>query len=150
MSRKFLKFVKKHVNNFSIVLSNAHKMLQPSPFSKMILLSLISWIFEGFGFYLILSKFNLHLSLEWSFFIYAFSIIIGSITMIPGGLGITEGSLTYLLVESGVSKNISVAATFLFRIATLWFAVVIGIISLIIYQKKIGKLNFEKTSSNET
>ena len=111
---------------------------------------MISWIFEGFGFYLILIKFGIDISLGWSFFIYAFSIIIGSIAMIPGGLGVTEGSLTLLLIESGATKNIAVAATFIFRIATLWFAVIIGVFSLVLYQKKTGKLNFEQIPNDKT
>lgn len=142
------KFIKKHVNNFSIVLSNSHKMLQPAPFFKMILLSLVSWFLEGFAFYLILIKFAVPISLEWSFFIYAFSIIIGSVSMIPGGIGVTEGSLTFLLIESGVTKNIAVLATFIFRVASLWFAVGIGILSLLKYQRKIGKLKFNDLSKD--
>ena len=67
------KFIKKHVDNFTIVLSNSHKMLQPAPFIKMILLSLVSWFFEGFAFYLILTKLSVPISIEWSFFIYALS-----------------------------------------------------------------------------
>ncbi len=136
------KFIKKHINNFSVVLANSHKMLQPLPFIKMTLLSLVSWFFEGFAFYLILAKFSVPISLEWSFFVYALSIIIGSVSMIPGGIGITEGSLTFLLIESGVTKNIAVLATFIFRVASLWFAIAIGILSLFKYQKKIGKVEF--------
>ena len=143
-------YFKNHIKNFSIVLTNSHKMLQPFPFINMILLSLISWIFEGYAFYLILSKFGIDISLGNSFFIYAFSIIVGSVAMIPGGLGVTEGSLTFLLIESGATKNIAVAATFIFRVATLWFAVIIGVFSLVIYQKKIGKLNFEQLLNDKT
>ena len=140
------KFIKKHVDNFTIVLSNSHKMLQPAPFIKMILLSLVSWFFEGFAFYLILTKLSVPISIEWSFFIYALSIIIGSVSMIPGGIGVTEGSLTFLLIEIGVTKNIAVLATFIFRVASLWFAVAIGILSLLKYQKKIGKIKFSDIS----
>ena len=141
-----IKFMSKHINNLSIAIANSQKMLRPSPFIKMILLSLISWLFEGFGFYLILIKLEVNISMIWSFFIYSFSIILGSMAMIPGGLGVTEGSLTLLLVESSVSKDIAVAATFLFRLATLWFAVFIGIISLLVYQKKIGNIQFKNFS----
>ena len=60
--------------------------------------------------------------------------------MIPGGLGVTEGSLTYLLIESGATKNIAVAAALIFRITTLWFAVLIGIVSLSLYQKRFDQV----------
>ena len=134
------RMINKHIENISVVLENSRQMLQPSPLIKMILLSLISWIFEGFGFYLILVQFGIAVSVDWSFFIYTFSIIMGSISMIPGGLGVTEGSITYLLIESGATRNIAVAVALIFRIATLWFAVLIGIVSLSLYQKRFGQI----------
>jgi uncharacterized protein (TIRG00374 family) len=63
--------------------------------------------------------------------------------MLPGGLGITEGSLTYLLVQKDVPMDISVATTFIIRVVTLWFAVLVGIISLSFYQKRFGKIKIE-------
>jgi uncharacterized protein (TIRG00374 family) len=89
----------------------------------MFLLSFVSWFFECFGFYLILENFDNSISLFWSSFAYAFSTILGSITMLPGGLGVTDGSLAFLLVQKGFSADISVTATFIIRVVTLWFAV---------------------------
>jgi uncharacterized protein (TIRG00374 family) len=63
--------------------------------------------------------------------------------MLPGGLGITEGSLTYMLIRENVSNNIAFATTFIVRVVTLWFAVLVGIVSVFIYQKKFGKINIE-------
>jgi len=59
---------------------------------------------------------------------------------LPGGLGLTEGSLTFLLVQKGVSADIAVATTFIVRVVTLWFAVLVGIVSLSFYQKRFGKI----------
>jgi uncharacterized protein (TIRG00374 family) len=60
--------------------------------------------------------------------------------MLPGGLGLTEGSLTFLLVEKNVPVDVSVATTFIVRVVTLWFAVLVGIVSLSFYQKRFGKI----------
>jgi uncharacterized protein (TIRG00374 family) len=109
----------------------------------MIGVSLISWFFECLGFYLILFNFNTDVSVLWSTFIYSFSTIAGSITMLPAGLGVTEGSLTLLLVEGGFAKNIAVASTFIVRVVTLWFALIVGIISISLYQKRFGKISVE-------
>ncbi|MEN8192216.1 MAG: lysylphosphatidylglycerol synthase transmembrane domain-containing protein [Bacteroidota bacterium] len=145
-----LKLINRHIKNVTTALSNSRKLLAIKPLLITLIISFISWISEGLIFYLILSSFDIDISILWSFFIYAFSIIVGSISMIPGGLGITEGSMTYLLVESGVAKNFAVAATLLFRIATLWFALLLGSYSLLLYQKKIGKSNFDYLNSNNT
>ena len=63
--------------------------------------------------------------------------------MLPGGLGVTEGSLTFLLVQKQVATDVAVATTFLIRVVTLWFAVLVGIISLSLYQKRYGKIKIE-------
>ena len=75
------------------------------------------------------------------------SIIIGAISMLPGGLGVTEGSLTFMLVQKGVSNQYAVASTFIIRAVTLWFAVLIGVISVSIYQKRFGKIIIEPEKS---
>ena len=70
-------------------------------------------------------------------FIYAISTIAGAISMLPGGLGSTELGMSLLLRKLvGASVGQATAATFLIRIITLWFAVVLGAIVLAANQKK--------------
>ena len=77
-------------------------------------------------------------------FIYAFSTIVGAIAMMPGGVGATEATLTGLMLLLQIPKDISVASTIIIRVSTLWFAVLVGIIALYIYQlmtnRKIDKM----------
>ena len=63
--------------------------------------------------------------------------------MLPGGLGVTEGSLTFMLIQENISKDVAVATTFIVRVVTFWFAVIVGIISVSFYQKRYGKLTIE-------
>lgn len=135
-----IKFLSKYILKFESAYNSIYALLRPKPFLYMIALSLVSWFFECLGFYLILDNFNLDFSLFWASFTYAFSTIIGSITMLPGGLGVTDGSITYLLLLGGVMENIAVAATFIVRVVTLWFAVLVGIVSLIYYRKRFGNI----------
>jgi len=46
-------------------------------------------------------------------------------------------------MEKGISADISVATTFIVRAVTLWFAVLVGIISLTFYQKRFGQIKIE-------
>lgn len=137
----------KLLNKYKLSINNAYessyKLLAVMPLIKMTLLSVISWGFECLGYYLILSNFNIELSFVWASFAYAFATIIGAVSMLPGGLGITEGSLTYLVIAQGYSKDIAFASTFIVRAVTLWFAVLIGVLSVLIYQKKFGSINFD-------
>jgi uncharacterized protein (TIRG00374 family) len=119
------------------------------PLLKMSLLSLVSWFFECFGYYIILINFGLDVSLLWATFCYGFATIVGAITMLPGGLGVTEGSLTFLLIQKGASKEIAVTSTFIVRIVTLWFAVLVGVISVTFYQRRFGKIYPEIVERND-
>ncbi|CUS88292.1 flippase-like domain-containing protein [Candidatus Kryptobacter tengchongensis] len=87
-------------------------------------------------------SYSIDLSLNLATFIYSFSTLAGAISMLPGGLGFTEGSMSGLLIFNKIPKNTAVAITIIIRFATLWFAVALGLIALYIFQKKI--VNFKK------
>jgi uncharacterized protein (TIRG00374 family) len=141
------KFLRKHLESIHSAYESSYQLLRPVPLINMTLLSLVSWSFECLGYHLILINFNLEVSYLWSAFSYCFAIIVGSITMLPGGLGVTEGSLTFMLIRNNVPKNIAVASTFIIRVVTLWFAVLIGIFSVTIYQNRFGKISVETVSN---
>ncbi len=136
-------FLKKHLISIHNAYESSYQMLRPLPLFYMTLLSLASWSFECLGYHIILLNFGADVSFSWSSFSYAFAIIVGAVTMLPGGLGATEGSLTFLLIQKGYSKNIAVASTFIIRLVTLWFAVLVGIISVTFYQKRFGKITVD-------
>jgi glycosyltransferase 2 family protein len=108
-----------------------------------ILISVVAWGFECVGFYVIINGFwieNLfHIDIFVATFVYGFSTIAGSITMLPGGLGATDASITGLLVLLSIPKSIAVASTLLIRVATLWFAVIVGIAAILLYQRVTRK-----------
>ncbi len=110
------------------------KVLIPS-----VLISTISWFFECIGFYIVIKAYSNDFTLDLATFIYSFSTIAGAVSMLPGGLGITEGSLTSLLILNKIKKDSAVAITIIIRFATLWFAVALGILSLYTFQKMIHK-----------
>lgn len=145
------KFLYKHIQKIHTAYNSVYSMLRPKPLLIATFISLISWFFECLGFYLVINIFakplNLEVSILSATFIYAFSTLIGAVAMLPGGVGMTEASLTGLLMFSKIPKDISVASTIMIRLATLWFAVFVGIIAILIFQKinnkKIENINFE-------
>jgi len=132
--------LRKHMEKIRESHDSIQKMVSPKPLSIMILISIVSWFFECFSLYLVLEVFNPQITVMWSSFIYAFSTVAGALSFFPGGLGITEGSLTFLISDAGFSTDIAILATFIIRVATLWFAIFIGAISLFLLQKRIGKI----------
>ena len=65
-------------------------------------------------------------------FVYAFASLAGAVSMLPGGLGVAEGSLTGLLAGLGTPLPEAAAATLLVRGATLWLAVALGVVTLLV------------------
>ncbi len=133
----------KFISNFSHKIHEAYEsiyqMVQPKQLFVAILLSMMAWFFECLGFYLVINNFGFekvfHIDIFVATFIYGFATIAGAVTMLPGGLGATDASITGLLMLLNIPKNISVASTLIIRIATLWFAVFVGIVSISIYQR---------------
>jgi len=94
-------------------------------------LSVIAWFFECLAFSVILHGLGGGLPLRATTFAYAFASLAGAVSMLPGGLGVAEGSLTGLLVGLGTPLPEAAAATLLVRAATLWLAVAVGVVTLL-------------------
>lgn len=135
-----IRFLRKYAVHIETMYESSNQLLKPAPLFSMTALSLVSWGLECFAYYLILVNFQIDVSFSWASFVYAFSTIVGAVTMLPGGLGVTEGSLTLLVNNAGYPLNNALASTFLIRIITLWFAVLVGVISVALYQKRFGKI----------
>jgi len=100
-----------------------------------IALGLVAWGAEGVAFYYIMHVLGSDLSLQTALFIYAFSMLVGALSFLPGGLGGTEATMVALLILNNVAQPQAVAATVLIRLATLWFAVALGVIALSISER---------------
>ena len=101
-----------------------------------ITLGLIAWGAEGMAFYYIMQVLGSDLSLRIALFIYAFSMLVGALSFLPGGLGGAEATMVTLLMLNQVAQPQAVAATVLIRLVTLWFAVALGIVSLVMNERK--------------
>jgi uncharacterized protein (TIRG00374 family) len=101
-----------------------------------IALGVVAWGAEGLAFYYIMHVLGSDLSLPIALFIYAFSILVGAFSFLPGGLGGFEASMIALLILKHVAQPQAVAATVLIRLVTLWFAVALGVIALSMPERK--------------
>jgi uncharacterized protein (TIRG00374 family) len=113
-------------------------MLRPGPLLFGTLLALLAWGLECGSLYTIVHGFP-GSTMPWdaAVFAYSASTIVGALAMLPGGLGVTEAGMTGLLQALGgssMTKEVATAATMLVRLATLWFAVGIGLVALGIYR----------------
>ena len=101
-----------------------------------IVIGLVAWGSEGLAFYYIMHVLGSDLTLQGALFIYAFSMLVGALSFLPGGLGGTEATMVALLMLHNIPQPQAVAATVLIRLATLWFAVALGVIAMTLPERK--------------
>lgn len=94
-------------------------------------LSLVAWAAEAWAFHLILESLGYQIPIAIAVFIYAVSMLAGALSFMPGGLGGAEAMMIALLMWQEVPAGPAVAATVVIRLATLWFAVFIGLLALL-------------------
>ena len=131
-----LPFVQKVVPALRQSYQNMNLLVRPRPLVQGLLYAVIAWWLECVALFVILSGFpELSPTLGHCVFIYAFATLAGAVTMLPGGLVFTEGSMIVLLtaiVPFMVTEDVTVAtaATVVVRFCTLWFAVALGLCAM--------------------
>ncbi|HRA48502.1 MAG TPA: lysylphosphatidylglycerol synthase transmembrane domain-containing protein, partial [Thermomicrobiales bacterium] len=119
------------------------KLLSPRLLGTGTGIGVISWTGECLAFFLVLV--GLGLDATWSLlliatFVLAVSSLAGGISMLPGGLGVADasvaGMLLILIHDSRMDESMAIAATLLIRFATLWFAVLLGAVMLLLLRRR--------------
>jgi uncharacterized protein (TIRG00374 family) len=103
-----------------------------------LLLGLCAWTLTSFSFVLLLNALNLDVKLIHALSIFPTSMLLGAASMLPGGIGTTELAIVSLLNSEGVELHKAGLAAVAIRAATLWFAIVLGLLSLIICETKVN------------
>lgn len=103
----------------------------PSALLVPTLLSVVAWGAEGVALYVLLVGFAQTVPLPLAVFFYATATLAGALVPVPGGLGLVEGMLREALLHlGGVEQGAATAAMILVRLATLWWAVIVGFLAL--------------------
>ena len=114
------------------------RCVAPWPLFLTIVLSVIAWGAECYGYQLVFKGWATTRSARGCVFLYAFATVAGG--AMPGGLGVADGVLAggaATLIE-GISQPVSVAAAILIRVCTLWIGVAIGAVALIKVSSMLG------------
>lgn len=106
----------------------------PTMFGAMSLGGL-GWFAEGAAFYLLMNWMGADISLATCVVIFVFSTLAGGLTGAPGGVGGAEAAMIALLSLEGIPLSMSIPATAVIRLTTLWFAIVIGLVIFPIAEK---------------
>ncbi len=138
LPQSFLQFIINKIKHHKIssilthlqsLLRSAHNLLTAKMLSRGLAIGLIAWLLNGFVFYLILVKVGFPVALPLALTIYAISILAGAASFIPGGIGATEAVMALMLLSINSEPHIAIAVPIMTRLATLWFAVCIGLLA---------------------
>jgi len=130
------KFIRKHLDKIKNCYNSAYIVLKIKPLLFSIFIGMASWSCEGVVIYLTMTALGAEISLLQAIFVVSFSAVVGAISMLPGGLFAADGTMLGILVLMGFSNTVSGVATLISRFSTLWLGVIIGIISLLIAEKR--------------
>jgi len=103
-------------------------LTRANPMTKGWLISIAAWGLDSFAVYIGFLAFNVDLGYLLTSQIYLTSLGYGILSLLPGGIGVTEGVADYLLVDQGLDLSIASSLVIFTRLITLWGATIIGVI----------------------
>ena len=126
-----LKFFSKYVENISEFYEIVKKSTNVKVATICILLALTYWFMVSAAAYYTLIAFDVNI-LDYLkvLAIYTTSSLLGAISFIPGGIGVTEGSIAGLFTLNGIDVSTALILSVMIRIFTLWYSVGVGFIAL--------------------
>jgi glycosyltransferase 2 family protein len=129
-----LKLVQQLLEMVPRLLARANQLFAPKPFTTGLVIGLFAWSAEALAFAWLAQQLGGQGSTVLYMSIFCASIIAGALTFIPGGLGGTEVVLYMLTVATGLGGAEALTATVLIRLASLWYAVALGLLSLLLME----------------
>ncbi len=119
---------------------SARELLTWPRLAGAVLVGILSWGGECLALYVILLGFGALPSLELlnqATFALAVGSVIGSASLLPGGIGAAEGTVAAVLdLVAHQPPAVAAAATLLIRVCTLWFGVLLGAASLVVLARR--------------
>lgn len=128
----FSKHIEK-INNFYHSISIA---LQIKPLVIAIGLGLITWSCESFIVWASVRALGGTILFKQALFVFSFSAIAGSISMMPGGVLVADGTIAGILILIGIDYTTASAVTIISRFSSLWLGEIVGFFALVIAERK--------------
>jgi putative heme transporter len=115
-----------------------------SPRATLLVVALASSVWSSDCLCLIFSFRAVHAPIPWDGVLLAYGAaqVVGSFPIVPGGLGIVEGSLAVILVAYGAARVSALSAAIMFRVANFWLAILIGwlaVAAIALHERRAGR-----------
>ncbi|WP_243380145.1 lysylphosphatidylglycerol synthase transmembrane domain-containing protein [Stenotrophomonas sp. LMG 10879] len=89
-----------------------------------------AWLLIALAFAALCSVLGMHLSWPQALGIYPVAMLAGAASFVPGGVGTTEAAIVLMLTTVGANMDVAVTAAIGIRLASLWLAIVMGMLAM--------------------
>ncbi len=101
-----------------------------------ILAGMIYWLGDVTCFFFVFLSFGYLINGGILMFSYGIGVIAGMASFIPGGLGVTEGSLGLVLTGLGIPSTVALMSILVFRLFSFWIWIPVGLYSYLTLRKQ--------------
>ncbi len=95
-----------------------------------LIVALAAWSLHGLILFAVTGLLGYEAGMWQMIGIYAFAMLIGALSLIPGGVGSADATMILMLTLAGIDAPGAAVATLVCRVLTLWFAVLLGLASV--------------------
>ena len=139
----YLPYLKHRAESLRDAYNHLGLLVAPAPLAQATLLGLFAWGTHCIALLVLVRSFpDVAFGVADSLFAYATPLLAGTLSMLPGGLGLTEASMAGLLRElggDGLTVAVAAASTIVIRLVTFWWAIIVGVGALVLWRRQYGK-----------
>ncbi len=105
--------------------------LHPRVFAGALCMSLAAWTCAAAVLWLVVGALGATMDPRTAIGIFSESTLLGGLTLLPGGVGVTGSLMVHSLEINRVAAADATVAVLLTRLSTLWFSAGVGLVSLV-------------------
>nr|WP_319374380.1 lysylphosphatidylglycerol synthase transmembrane domain-containing protein [uncultured Methanobacterium sp.] len=141
ISNRLISILENRASKYSQDIKQMHQSFKKSMEVKYLIgmsaISVLAWFMECLALFFVIYGFEESLGIVLSTFIYSFASLAGAVSMIPGGLGVAEATLSGILVFFGLNSSVAIGIALIIRLGTLWYGAILGFIVYILGKPRI-------------
>lgn len=134
--KDFVHYLNRKISSFSGIFRKVVKRKE-----NLVMGFLLSFVFWGLNFlcaYLLFLAFGMKVNFLSVIIVFTLGNIIGSISPVPGGVGVVESSMTLLYSAMGIAPSLALLVSFLQRMTYYFFSLFLGGMSLIDLRRRFN------------
>lgn len=141
ISERMLGVLERHARKYAPDARAMHttfeQTMEPATLLGLSALNALAWFCECLGLYVVVMGFHQYLSVTLATFIFSFASLAGGVSMIPGGIGLAEATITGFLQVCGFDAVSAIGIALVVRFGTLWYGVLLGSAVYLAFRRKM-------------